>query len=73
MSAMHYGQESTMPVTFPTPEVLVNTSIQNLPATITIPSELLQERLQEGSTYAWLSINLCTMHGVMITLGISIA
>jgi len=58
MSAMQYGQDSTMPVTFPTPQGLVNTSIQNLPATITIPSELLQERLQEGSMHGSLSTYL---------------
>ena len=67
MSAMHHRQESTMPVTFPTTEDLVNTSIQNLPATITIPSELFQERLQEGSIHGCLSPYL-----PYITLGVII-
>jgi len=52
---VQYGQESTIPVTIPSPGDLVNISIPNLPATITIPSELFQERLQVGSIHGCLS------------------
>ena len=61
LSAMQYGKDSTMPLTFPIPEDLVNTSIQNLPAAITIPSELFREGLQEGNNdvHGYLSTYAC--------------
>jgi len=68
MSVVQYGQETTIPVTFPTPGDLVNISIPNLPATITIPSELFQGRLQEGSIHGCLSPYLpYIMLGMTIT------